>query len=86
MATIQTLLSLAVCLFAGLMMTRALKRLHLPDVTAYLIAGVAVGAYCIGRFVIGGFSFGFNNEISPVGNFTIISDIALGFIAFYIGN
>lgn len=86
MATIQTLLSLAVCLFAGLMMTRALKRLHLPDVTAYLIAGVVVGAYCIGRFVIGGFSFGFNNEIAPVGNFTIISDIALGFIAFDIGN
>ncbi|MBO5511659.1 MAG: cation:proton antiporter [Clostridia bacterium] len=86
MATIQTLLSLAVCLFAGLMMTRALKRLHLPDVTAYLIAGVVVGAYCIGRFSIGGFSFGFNNEISPVGNFTIISDIALGFIAFDIGN
>ena len=86
MATIQTLLSLAVCLFAGLMMTRALKRLHLPDVTAYLIAGVVVGAYCIGRFSIGGFSFGFNNEIAPVGNFTIISDIALGFIAFDIGN
>ena len=43
MATIQTLLSLAVCLFAGLMMTRALKRLHLPDVTAYLIAGVLIG-------------------------------------------
>lgn len=86
MATIQTLLSLAVCLFAGLMMTRALKRLHLPDVTAYLVAGVVVGAYCIGRFSIGGFSFGFNNEIAPVGNFTIISDIALGFIAFDIGN
>ena len=86
MATIQTLLSLAVCLFAGLMMTRALKRLHLPDVTAYLIAGVFIGTYCIGRFVIGGFSFGFNNEIAPVGNFTIISDIALGFIAFDIGN
>ena len=86
MATIQTLLSLAVCLFAGLMMTRALKRLHLPDVTAYLIAGVCIGTYCIGRFVIGGFSFGFNNEIAPVGNFTIISDIALGFIAFDIGN
>ena len=84
--TIQTLLSIAVCLFAGLMMTRVLKRLHLPDVTAYLIAGVVVGAYCIGRFVIGGFSFGFNSEVSPVGSFTIISDIALGFIAFDIGN
>ena len=85
-STIQTLLSIAVCLFAGLMMTRVLRRLHLPDVTAYLIAGVVVGAYCIGRFVIGGFSFGFNSEISPVGSFTIISDIALGFIAFDIGN
>lgn len=86
MTTIQTLLSIAVCLFAGLMMTRALKRLHLPDVTAYLIAGVCIGTYCIGRFVIGGFSFGFNDQISPVGSFTIISDIALGFIAFDIGN
>ena len=86
MTTIQTLLSIAVCLFAGLMMTRALKRLHLPDVTAYLIAGVCIGTYCIGRFVIGGFSFGFNDQIAPVGNFTIISDIALGFIAFDIGN
>ena len=86
MTTIQTLLSIAVCMFAGLMMTRALKRLHLPDVTAYLIAGVLIGTYCIGRFVIGGFSFGFNNEIAPVGSFTIISDIALGFIAFDIGN
>ena len=86
MNTIQTLLSIAVCMFAGLMMTRALKRLHLPDVTAYLIAGVLIGTYCIGRFIIGGFSFGFNDQIAPVGNFTIISDIALGFIAFDIGN
>ena len=86
MNTIQTILSIAVCLFAGLMMTRALKRLHLPDVTAYLIAGVVIGTYCIGRFVIGGFSFGFNDGVAPVGSFTIISDIALGFIAFDIGN
>ena len=86
MTTIQTLLSIAVCLFAGLMMTRALKRLHLPDVTAYLIAGVCIGTYCIGRWIIGGFSFGFNDQIAPVGSFTIISDIALGFIAFDIGN
>ena len=86
MTTIQTILSIAVCLFAGLMMTRVLKRLHLPDVTAYLIAGVVIGTYCIGRFVIGGFSFGFNDGVAPVGSFTIISDIALGFIAFDIGN
>ena len=86
MTTIQILLSLAVCLFAGLMMTRALKRLGLPDVTAYLIAGVLIGTYCIGRFTVGGFTFGFNSEVAPVGAFTIISDIALGFIAFDIGN
>ncbi len=86
MTTIQTLLSIAVCLFAGLMMTRLLKHLKLPDVTAYLIAGVLIGTYCIGRFVLGGFSFGFNRDVAPVGAFTIISDIALGFIAFDIGN
>ncbi len=86
MSTIQTLLSLAVCLFAGLMMTRLLKHLKLPDVTAYLIAGVIIGTYCLGRFVLGGFSFGFNAVLAPVGAFTIISDIALGFIAFDIGN
>ncbi len=86
MTTIQTLLSLAVCLFAGLMMTRVLRRLKLPDVTAYLIAGVLIGTYCLGRFVLGGFSFGFNSAVAPVGAFTIISDIALGFIAFDIGN
>ena len=86
MTTIQILLSIAVCMFAGLMMTRVLKRLKLPDVTSYLIAGVLVGTYCIGRFVIGGFSFGFNDGVAPVGSFTIISDIALGFIAFDIGN
>ncbi len=86
MLTIQTLLSIAVCLFAGLMMTRVLKHLKLPDVTSYLIAGVLIGTYCLGRFVLGGFCFGFNDAVAPVGAFTIISDIALGFIAFDIGN
>ncbi len=86
MSTIQTLLSLAVCLFAGLMMTRILKHLKLPDVTSYLIAGVLVGTYCLGALTIGGFTFGFNKEVAPVGAFTILSDIALGFIAFDIGN
>ncbi len=86
MSTIQILLSLAVCLFIGLMLTRLLKPLHLPDVTAYLIGGVLIGAYCLGRFTVGGFSFGFNNDVAPASAFGIISDIALGFIAFDIGN
>ena len=86
MNTIQTILSIAMCLFAGLMMTRLLRKLKLPDVTSYLIAGVLIGAYCLGRFTLGGFSFGFNNEVSPVESFSIISNVALGFIAFDIGN
>lgn len=86
MSTIQILLSIAVCLFMGLLLTRVLKPLGLPDVTAYLIGGVLIGTYCLGRFVVGGFSFGFNDKIASVENFTIISDIALGFIAFDIGN
>ena len=86
MTTIQILLSLAMCLFVGLMLTRVLKHLKLPDVTSYLLAGVLVGTYCLGRFVVGGFSFGFNSTVAPVGAFSILSDIALGFIAFDIGN
>ena len=86
MSTIQILLSMALALFLGLMMTRVLKPLKLPDVTAYLIGGVLIGAYCLGRVVIGGYAFGFNEQLSPAGAFTIISDVALGFIAFDIGN
>ena len=86
MSTIQILLSIAVCLLSGLLLTRVLKPLKLPDVTAYLIGGVLIGTYCLGRFVVGGFSFGFNSTVAPVEAFTIISDIALGFIAFDIGN
>ena len=86
MSTIQTLLSIAVAVFAGLMMTRLLRRLKLPDVTSYLIAGVLIGTYCLGRFSVGGFVFGFNDALAPVEAFGIISDVALGFIAFDIGN
>ncbi|MBQ0125033.1 MAG: cation:proton antiporter [Clostridiales bacterium] len=86
MSVTQILLSVSVCMFVGLMMTRILKALSLPDVTAYLIGGVLIGAFCIGRFVIGGYSIGFNESVAPVESFTIISDVALGFIAFDIGN
>ncbi len=41
------LLSLSVAMFAGLLMTRPLSRFHLPDVTAYLIAGVLIGPCCL---------------------------------------
>lgn len=82
----QTLLSAAICLFAGLMMTRVLKIFKLPDVTAYLISGILIGSFCFGRFIINGYSLGFNESTAPVEQFQLISDVALGFIAFDIGN
>ena len=43
------LLSISIALTAGLLMTRAFKPLKLPAVTAYLIAGVLIGPYFLGR-------------------------------------
>ncbi len=82
---IQLLLSLAVALFAGLLLSRLAKLIHLPAVTAYLVAGILVGPFLLGRLnipVIG--SLGFTAE--SLGGLGIISDVALGFIAFSIGN
>lgn len=86
MSVVQILLSVSVSVFAGLMMTRVLKILKLPDVTSYLLGGVLIGSFCLGHFVIGGYIFGFNDTYAPVSSFGIISDVALGFIAFDIGN
>ena len=77
------LLSLSVAMFAGLMMTRLMKKTHLPDVTAYLIAGVLIGPCVIGRFGIPGIGFSTYEELEGI---DIISKVALGFIAFSIGN
>ncbi len=77
------LLSVSVALLAGLLMTRAFKKLKLPSVTAYLIAGVLVGPYCIGRLGIPNLGF---LSLESVGTLALISEVALGFIAFSIGN
>ena len=77
------LLSLSVAIFAGLMMTRVMNRWHLPDVTAYLVAGVLIGPSLIGLLHIPGLGFGSYEELESLG---LISDVALGFIAFSIGN
>lgn len=78
-----SLLSLSIAMFAGLMMTRAVKRLHLPDVTAYLVAGVLIGPCCIGALNIPGIGF---TDYSQLESLKLISNVALGFIAFSIGN
>lgn len=79
----NTLLSVSVALMAGLLMTRAFKKLKLPSVTAYLIAGVLIGPYCIGKIGIEGLGFISGEEVSKM---ALISEVALGFIAFSIGN
>lgn len=79
----ETLLTLSIALIAGMMMTRVVKPLKLPAVTAYLIAGVLVGPYCLGLLKISGLGFISHGNVEQ---FSIISDVALGFIAFAIGN
>lgn len=79
----NTLLSVSVALLAGLLMTRAFKPLKLPAVTAYLIAGVLIGPYCMGRLHIDGIGFATMDTVSRL---SLISEVALGFIAFSIGN
>ena len=79
------LLSVAIALFAGLMMTRVFRKCNLkcPDVTCFLIAGLLVGPYALGRLHIEGLGF---PTMEDVGKVSILSDVALGFIAFDIGN
>ncbi|MBR4769073.1 MAG: cation:proton antiporter, partial [Lachnospiraceae bacterium] len=77
------LLSLSVAILAGLLMTRVLKPLRLPRVTAYLIAGVLVGPYCLGALNIEGLGFPTHESVDSL---SIVSQVALGFIAFSIGS
>lgn len=79
------LLSSALALLIGLLMTRVFKllKLQLPDVTAFLIAGVIIGPYCMGRLGIPGVGFSSTEEVEGL---SVISNTALGFIAFSIGN
>ena len=79
----EILLSLSIALFAGLMLSRLAKLLQLPAVTAYLVAGVILGPFCIGAIGIDGFGF---TSMESIEHLSIISDVALGFIAFAIGN
>lgn len=70
----QIVISIAIMIFAGFLLTRITKKLKLPNVTAYLFAGIIIGPYCLNlipKSVIDGSSF--------------ISDIALAFIAFSVG-
>ena len=79
----NALLALSIALISGLLLSRLAKLLQLPAVTAYLVAGILVGPYCIGKIGVDGLGFTSKAAIERVG---ILADVALGFIAFSIGN
>lgn len=79
----ETLFCISIALGAGLLMSRIAKPLGLPSVTGYLVAGILIGPYCLGRLGIDGLGF---TSVENVQEFELFSDIALGFIAFAIGN
>jgi len=77
------LICLASALIGGLMLSRLTKRLNLPAVTAYLVAGLLLGPFALGRLNIPGLGFQTLEQVELIG---IITQTALGFIAFTIGN
>ena len=83
MTTASVLLTLSVALLAGLLLTRLAKLVGLPAVTAYLIAGILLGPFVIGRLQVEGIGF---PSLAAVDGYSVLCDLALGFIAFSIGN
>ena len=77
------LICLAVALIVGLMLSRVTKLLDLPAVTAYLVAGLLIGPFAIGALNLSGLGF---NSLEQVEELSIITQTALGFIAFAMGN
>ena len=74
-------ITLSIALLSGLLLSRVAKKVGLPAVTAYLVAGVIIGPYLLGQFGIG-----FDHEANSPEKYKILCDLALGFIAFAIGN
>jgi len=77
------LICLASAMIGGLMMSRLTKLLNLPAVTAYLVAGLLLGPFALGRLNIPGLGFQTLEQVELMG---IVTQTALGFIAFTIGN
>ncbi len=78
----EILLSLAITMLAGLFMSRVVKPLKLPAVTGYLIAGILIGPFVLGQLGVNGLGFPTHGGVT---NLKILSEVALGFIAFEIG-
>lgn len=68
------IISIAIMLFSGFLLTRITKLLKLPNVTAYIVAGILIGPYCLNLI-----------PDSFVSGSSFLADIALAFIAFSTG-
>lgn len=79
----ETLLALSIALLSGLMLSRLAKLINLPAVTAYLVAGILIGPFCLGKLGVKGLGF---ISLEDIESYSLICDVALGFIAFSIGN
>ena len=79
----EILLLIGISLLAGLLMSRLAKLAGLPAVTAYLVAGILIGPFVLGRVGVPGLGFSTLEQVKSLG---LISDVAMGFIAFSIGN
>ena len=79
----EILLAIGVAMFAGLFLSRLTSKFNLPDVTSYLVAGLLVGPLCLGQLGIPGLGF---DSFEFVNSMSLVSDVALGFIAFAIGS
>ncbi len=78
-----SLICLAVAVIGGLLLSRLTKLIKLPAVTAYLLAGLLLGPFCIGMLGIEGVGFQSFEQLEGLG---ILTQTALGFIAFAMGS
>ena len=79
----EELLPLTLALFAGLMLSRLTKKFNLPAVNAYLVAGILIGPFCLGALGIDKLGF---TSLDGVKHYDLLSEVAIGFIAFTMGN
>ena len=79
----NALLCIAFALIVGLLSSRLMKIVHLPNVTGYLVAGIIFGPYVLGQFL--GWKLNDANSLNAT-TMSLLSNIALGFIAFSIGS
>lgn len=79
----EILIQLSVCLVGGLLLSRAAKKFEFPAVTAYLAAGLFIGPFGLGALGIPGLGF---HTAAQVETLSLLTQVALGFIAFTIGN